>query len=413
LSNNLRGDMASCVGRRELQPFGDCPGVALAITRPGFNATVLPHQIYEINSSTGAVTALGHPIDLQINAFGLNRKDGFLYGMHEVSEVTGPRLARVDRNGDYVDLDTIPPPHASNGRVGIINTAAATMDGNDNYYFTAVTLDTTNPFFFPRLYLGWIKRVSQLEPGERIHVVYRKIQLGDCIDEILQALLDTSRGLFQDIAYNPDDGRIYTYIQNQASPSRGKLARFKVHGPRILDCMDPSSLNPLTQDLSGMHVGEDDKIYILTTDGKYYRGNPNNGLITLVAQTTLPLLANNLRGDMASCVRRSHHDDDREGDDELSDDERIPDAEENVLMRVSPNPVSGTEVVVSVNIPAQTTVELQVLDMNGNSTRSERRVLVAGENRLRVSTVGLRSGTYAVILVFPSGNTTAIKFVRL
>ena len=62
--------------------------------------------------------------------------------MHEVSNVFSPTLARVDSNGDHVDINTLSPPTTFGSRKGLINTAAATMDGNDNYYFTAVTIDT-------------------------------------------------------------------------------------------------------------------------------------------------------------------------------------------------------------------------------------------------------------------------------
>jgi hypothetical protein len=56
-----------------------------------------------------------------------------------------------------------------------------------------------------------------------------------------------------------------------------------------------------------MHAGDDGKLFILTIDGKYYKGNPDNGVVSLIAQTTLPLLGNNLRGDMASCVKHKEH----------------------------------------------------------------------------------------------------------
>jgi len=52
-----------------LVPFEGCPGVSVAITRPGFNLTFAPHQIYLIDDTTGAVQPSGTPIDLQINAF--------------------------------------------------------------------------------------------------------------------------------------------------------------------------------------------------------------------------------------------------------------------------------------------------------------------------------------------------------
>ena len=93
-NGNLRGDMASCTGKKQLQSFKGCPGLAVAITRPGINSTGGPFQVYTIDPSSGNIQAIGHPIDHQINAFGLNTKDGFLYGMHEVSNVVQPHTGK-------------------------------------------------------------------------------------------------------------------------------------------------------------------------------------------------------------------------------------------------------------------------------------------------------------------------------
>jgi len=387
--------------------------LALAITRPGINSTGGPHQVYTIDPSNGNIQPVGHPIDLQINAFGLNVKDGFLYGMHEVSNVFKPTLARVDSNGDHVDINTLSPPTTVGSRKGLINTAAATMDGNDNYYFTAVTLDTEAVIKIPRLYLGTIRDVSQLKEGDEIHVTYRRVLLGSCIDEIIRSLSNPGNGLFQDIAYNPEDGRIYTYIQSAPSPAPGKLASFRTGGRfLILHCINPEHQNEPTQDLSGMHAGDDGKLFILTTDGKYYQGNPNNGVVSLIAQTNLPLLGNNLRGDMASCVKhKEHHDYHREAEESDVNDSDAGD--EELAVKVLPNPVGGDEVTVFVNSQEQTSVELRVMDVSGNVNRTIKQSLIKGDNQLRVPVKNLKSGMYAIVLVFPSGRTSATKFIRL
>jgi len=412
LSNNLRGDMASCVGKKKLHPFQGCPGLALAITRPGINSTGGPHHIYKINPSNGTIQPLGHDINLQINGFGLNRQDGFLYGMHEVSEVFGPRLARVDSSGDYADIDTIPTPPVSGSRKGLINTAAATMDGNDNYYFTAITVDTLHLTEIPKLYLGTIKDVSKLKEGDPIHVEYIRILLASCTQDILQSLSNPANGIFQDIAYNPEDGRIYTYIQRNASPAPGKLARLKPNRyVATLHCMHPSQPNPSTQDLSGMHAGENGKLFILTTDGKYYKANANNGVVTLVAQTTLPLSGSNLRGDMASCVPRDEHHHGEGHDDD--DGDRTIFAGDESLVRILPNPVNGGEAVIYIDVPEQTNAEIQILTAEGNLSQSMKKVLAKGENQIRMQTKDLKPGMYAVVFRFPSGKTTTTKFIRL
>lgn len=414
LSNgNLRGDMASCAGKKQQPSFEGCPGLALAITRPGINSTGGPHHIYTIKPSNGDIQPVGHPIDLQINAFGLNTRDGFLYGMHEVADIFNPTLARVDNNGDYVDINTIPLPATTGSRKGLINTAAATMDGNDNYYFTALTVDT-NLTGLPRLYLGIIRNVSKLNPGDQITATYRRVLLGSCIDEIVMSLLNGGDGFFQDIAYNPQDGKIYTYLQTGRSPAPGKLASFERFGTFLmLNCIEPAGQpNEPTQDLSGMHSDQNGMLFILTIDGKYYRGNPNNGKISLITQTSLPLLGNNLRGDMASCVRSNNPLQYYQREMEQNDisDNNIDEGESTV--KISPNPVTGSEVVISVNSVEQTPVELKVTDANGNVTRTGKQSLIKGNNTLRVPVRNLPGGMYAIVLVFPSGRTAATKFIR-
>lgn len=414
LNGNLRGDMASCVGKRGSVAFDGCPGLALAITRPGLNDTGGPHQVFTIDPGNGDVQPVGMPINLQINGFGLNNQDGFLYGMHEVSDIFAPTLARVDRTGTVTDINIIPAPGGGGGgKVGIINTAAATMDGRDNYYFTAVVIDTLHILSLPRLYLGTIKNVSKLEEGDEIRVKYDRIYLGDCIDEILMSLALARNGLLQDIAYNPEDGRIYTYIQRRASPSSGKLASFKTRGRFIImDCITPSSPNIATQDLSGMHADNDGWVYLLTIDGKYYRANRRTGAISLIAQTSLPLLSNNLRGDMASCVAKDRNN--REEQEE-EDDSRPPagwiDEDLNTL-RVQPNPVNGDEMILLVESDHAAQVEMRIMDANGNPVQTRRMQVNAGANQLRVNVTNLQRGVFAVVLVYPEGGKRVVKFIR-
>lgn len=412
LSNNLRGDMASCVGRQNLAPFEGCPGLALAITRTGLNNTGGPFHIYKVDPS-GGIQPVGNDINLQINAFGLNNKDGFLYGMHEVSNVFGPSLSRVDSNGSYIDLGVLTPPSAGGNRVGIINTAAATMDGWDNYYFTAIVADTQQVFSIPRLYLGTIKNVSKLKEGEPIHIKYERIYIGNCIDEIIQALSNLSGGILQDMAFNPRNGRIYTYIQTGASPAPGKLAYFRQVGRSlVLTCVNPASPNIATQDLSGMHADSEGNLFILTIDGKYYTANPVNGVITEVAQTGLPLLSNNLRGDMASCVPKSKNGNHGRDDDGSSWDED-PGVAMQAGMWIAPNPVEGNELSLNVHSLEQSDVELRIIDANGKLIQTRKISLARGENQFKVQLIRPGKGMYAAVLVYPSGRTSTSKFIRM
>src|SRR6188472_81518 len=84
------------VKSQNLEPFTGCPGVSVAVTRPGFNSSLAPSNIYLVDEATGAMQAVGNPIQLQINAFGMNN-DGFLYGMQASTNVVNPFLTRVDK----------------------------------------------------------------------------------------------------------------------------------------------------------------------------------------------------------------------------------------------------------------------------------------------------------------------------
>jgi hypothetical protein len=158
-------------------------------------------------------------------------------------------------------------------------------------------------------------------------------------------------------------------------------------------------------DLCGLFSGDGGRLFILTTDGKLYRGNPGNGEIRLIAQTALPLQANNLRGDMASCVPKSDTtDDDHQGEDEQQDGDR---------MHISPNPVQTGSMNLSVNSEVSARVRMQVLSPTGTPVQTREISLVAGMNQISMDATHLHQGVYSVILYFPSGRVGVAKFIRL
>src|SRR6185312_9507691 len=67
-----------------LQPFENCPGVSVAVTRPGLNTTPGPYQISLIDSN-GAVQSSGSPVNLQITGLGLKGLIAFFIGLMESS----------------------------------------------------------------------------------------------------------------------------------------------------------------------------------------------------------------------------------------------------------------------------------------------------------------------------------------
>lgn len=411
INGNLRGDMASCVGKKPLVAFDNCPGVSVAVTRPGINSTASPFQIFLIDKA-GNVQPSGSPIDRQFNAFGLNSKDGFLYGMHESSDVTDPFFSRVDRNGNFLDIGRLTVPPNSGTMIGIINTAAATMDGRDNYYFTAIVGDTpVSLLHLPKLYLGTIENVSGLKEGDLINIEYKEILTGTCADEIMRVLSNPSNGLLQDISFDPVNGNIYTIIPAEANePSPAKIVHFN---PRakfpVLHCINPPQSNIPIADLSGLFSGENGRLFILTTDGKYYRGNVHNGVIKLIGQTALPLLGNNLRGDMASCVSKEGH----QNPDDEDDVGHSGNDHHNGTIRISPNPVREDQMEVSVTAGENTRVQMQILGGAGNLLSGRAIHLVQGSNQFTVDASRLHKGFYSLVLIYPSGERKTEKFLKL
>jgi hypothetical protein len=402
LNGNLRGDMASCAGKKAtaLVPFTGCPGVSVAITRPGINSTVAPYQIYTI-TNTGDIQPTGNAITRQVNAFGLNSKDGFLYGMHESINFLNPWLSRVDKNGTVVDLGRLLPPAGSGLNFGIVNTAAATIDNKDNYYFTAVVFDTSIfTSFLPKLYLGKVENVSQLKAGDNITIAYTQVLIGTCAPEILKVIMTPEKGLFQDLSFNPVDNRIYTVIPTDGvSPVPAKIAWLNPGAASpVLNCITPAQPNVAINDLSGLYSGNDGALYILTTDGKFYMGNTGTGVISLVHQTALPLQGNNLRGDMASCISAAPA--------------ARQDASAN-LIRITPNPVNGSQAILSVQSDQNVRTQVQIMDARGNYIRSLILNLVSGSNQLPLDVSRLQKGLYTAILVYPSGRRAVVKFLKL
>ena len=105
-------------------PFSGCPGVALAITRPGNNSAITnPVSIYNIDTASGAATFVSGPIidvvnpsaNLQVNGLGLNTMDGYLYGLNSTGPTTlslTPATAfyRIGANAVAIELGTLSGP---------------------------------------------------------------------------------------------------------------------------------------------------------------------------------------------------------------------------------------------------------------------------------------------------------------
>jgi hypothetical protein len=121
---------------------------------------------------------------------------------------------------------------------------------------------------------------------------------------LLALLQNPMNGVFQDIAFDPVNRNIYTYLPGPgAAPTSGKMAWFNPNAtdPSLI-CINPAQPNTPTIDLAGLFFGKDAALYILTTDGKFFRGDINTGAINPWYANHAATSINTLRGDMASCT---------------------------------------------------------------------------------------------------------------
>ena len=176
LPNPLRGDMGSCgQGSSDDVPtvtaFENCPDVDVAIVRPGTNADITnPYSLYTVNNTTGAMTLVpGGPYkdpanptqNLQVNGFGVSKKDGFIYGIaFDVFSLSTSRFMRLGSNYGAIDLGEIPAPASGFPAVGIINSAAGDMDTSGNFYFSAFTFNVFPSLSLDKFYLGKISNTQ-------------------------------------------------------------------------------------------------------------------------------------------------------------------------------------------------------------------------------------------------------------
>ena len=119
---------------------------------------------------------------------------------------------------------------------------------------------------------------------------------------------------------------------------------------------------------------------------------------------------------MASCVKKKSdhpmHDGDDNDDDE-DDDDQGHHGDNHFRMSVSPNPVLGNEIVLTVRSEKNAKAELILIDAYSRIALRKPVRLVDGENRISVDISRLMKGFSSIVLSFPSGKRETVKFIRL
>jgi hypothetical protein len=301
-------------------PYTNCPDVNIAIVRAGTNNdTSNGYHLYQVNQVTGAMTLVsGGPYkdplrpahNLQVNGIGVNRKDGFIYGLAFDGTVTTARLVRMDKHYGVTDLGNIPSPSSSTGLLGFVNHAAGEMDTAGNYYFSAFTISPLPSPTFDKFYIGRISNVKNLV-GPPV-VTYHEVDVSsaECAAYISTLTSDPNNSGLKDFSYNARTNTFFTYatykLPGAVNFSAQLLELLVVPGSSpvrySLVCHTP--VNTHNAETSGTLIDRNGKFTVLFTDGSFGTldtdpaGVYTGSFTTINATTGLP---NPLRADMGSC----------------------------------------------------------------------------------------------------------------
>ena len=306
-------------------PYTQCPDVNIAIVRAGLNADVTnPYYLYNVNQSTGIMSLVtGGPYkdptnpvnNLQINGIGVNRVDGYIYGLAFDGTTTTARFMRLDSSYGVTDLGAVPSPASSSGLLGFVNPAAGDVDTAGNYFFSGFTVNPTPSPTFDNFYLGRITNTQNITSGPPL-IEYFKVDVSgaNCSAYITSLTADPANSGLKDFSYNARTNSFFTYatykLPGAANFSGQVLELVYVggSGPFQYRLICNPIVNTHTAETSGTLIDKTGKFTVLFTDGSFGMLNGNassgfNGMFTLI--TTSTGLPNPLRGDMGSCGQGS------------------------------------------------------------------------------------------------------------
>ena len=278
-------------------PFSTCPNLYVIAFKEGTNCTANPYRVSRINLAGTLLDTLAITTnDVELNAFGINSNDGYIYGMKYDRTPSGSscvtanqRLFRYDAQGNTDSLGLISPPAG-----GVVNSAVGLVTGDNKYVFTAATSSGTQ--------LGIISRIDTLHPKLSISPSYFPIT-------------NNAPGrIYADLAISPVDSKLYAY-SIMASGS-------KVYGQVVM--LDPATLVLSTvgvvdsitfldgarDNFGGIMFGADGYMYgVNINTRKFYKidvANTTTPNITYVSTIAPNLPAGQqIRADLGSCANGS------------------------------------------------------------------------------------------------------------
>jgi hypothetical protein len=307
-------------------PYTKCPDVDIAIVRAGTNANITnPYFLYNVNQTTGAMTLVpGGPYkdpanttqNLQINGFGVSRKDGFIYGLAFDGTTTTARFMRLDGSYSVTDLGAIPSPASGTGLVGIVNPAAGDMDTSGNFYFSAFTFNPTPTPTFDKFYIGKISNTQSMVAGPPVAQYFEvDVSGANCSNYVSSLMTDPNNSGLKDFSYNSKTNSFFTYATYKMPGATNfsaqvfELVAIPGSSPLRYRLVCNATVNTHTAETSGTLIDKTGKFTVLFTDGSFgiVDGNASTGFtggFTMI--TTSTGLPNPLRGDMGSCGQGSN-----------------------------------------------------------------------------------------------------------
>ncbi len=422
--------------------FTGCPNTNLAIARPGYNTyNGEPLNIYMVDTATGATTLLpGGPLknpysnnNVDVNGFGLNNQDGYLYGIIDSISSNNylsipmpvPIFVRVGSNYGIQSLGTLPEPPNGVNYYGV-NIAAGCNDDQGNYYFTAMTaahapFPNSSAFVLTGFYLGKVSNVQSLAinsltvgatwtamdfSGANCSDFYSNVTSPLALNSNFFA--GTKAAGLSDFTYSKIDNKIYAYVAFESPVGsgvyKGQLLSVDPTTGKV-NCYPETSPLPFAgsnTEVAGIYTTANGSLEILFTNGDIYKTVMSSlgtytGAITKVGSSGIsPLgVTGSIRGDLASCGF---------GHSVAPPQVINPSLPQGVI--AYPNPARGMATISTTNILSNATVSLIGLAGNIISQTSG----VSG-NTFQLNLTNTASGVY-VVEINQNGNISRVKIVK-
>jgi len=291
----------------------------------GKNASTDPLMVYTTSNPGSGQFNNGNAITgttEKINGVGLNAVDNFLYGISfpNGAAVTRANMYRIGSDGVAVNVGNISAPFdpAHPAAIAFINTTSGVVTPNNTYYFTAY-LYKGSPTVIPYqvgsfdVFVGEIPAISTLPANSTAPITSVKWHKLDYSNPVLttafQSFLNQfdyqnpgySDGGFEDIAFSPVDGKMYSYVSYP--DANGALVGRLVSVDPATWTVTPVGTNANTTpgtEMAGLMFDAAAKLYMIFTNGQYGTVDLTTGALSPLVASNLPLSNGNLRGDLAA-----------------------------------------------------------------------------------------------------------------